>query len=106
MDNFKVVAVVFWAITPVLAAIAFAVKFAGDSRPLNMVDYRKVPDAGALHRWAGNRLAILPLLSLLLGAAAFRYPALALLFLGLFVVLAVAVAAWLALGAERFQQGR
>jgi hypothetical protein len=100
----KVVGIVLLAITPVLAAVALAVKFAGDSRPLNMIDYRKVADAGALHCWAGNHLAALPLLSLLLGGAAFLYPALALVFLGLFVVLGFAIAVWVALGAEAFQQ--
>lgn len=106
MGDLRIVGVVLLLITPVLVVVALAVKFAGDSRPLNMVDYCKVGDAGALHQWAGNRLATLPLLSLLLGIAAFRYPAFALVFLGLFVLLAFVIAIWLALGAETFQRGR
>ena len=55
-----VLAIVQFALVPILLAVALAVRFAGVAKPLNIVDYARVADPVALHRWAGNRLLLLP----------------------------------------------
>ena len=98
-----VVAIVQLALVPILLAIALAVRFAGNSKPLNVVDYARVTDPVALHCWAGTRLLLLPTAFLLGGVASYLHPGLALLFLGAATVACLCVGIWLALGAERFQ---
>ncbi|WP_305806701.1 hypothetical protein [Stenotrophomonas sp. YIM B06876] len=106
MENFRVIAIALFLVTPILAIIALAVRHAGNSRLLNIVNYSKVADAASLHRWAGNRLAILPAASFTLGYAAFRISSFASISLGLFAVAAFIIGVWLAFGAERFQAPR
>ncbi|GEM_PF-3774996 len=103
MEGFTMLAVVLLAATPILAIVAGAVGFAGNSRILNSVDYAKVADAPAMHAWAGRRLAILPVLSLGFGLLGLRVPMLALVLAGLFTLIALVLATWLMLAAERFQ---
>ena len=98
-----VLAIVQLALVPILLAVALAVRFAGGSKPLNVVDYARVADPVALHRWAGTRLLLLPAAFLVGGFASYLFPALALLFLGGATVACLCLAVWLALGAERFQ---
>jgi hypothetical protein len=95
--------IVQFALAPILLALALAVRFAGASQPLNVVDYARVPDPVALHRWAGNRLLVLPAAFLIGGYFSHRFPELALLLLGAATVACLGVAVWIALGAERFQ---
>lgn len=102
MDNLRAIAVVFVLLVPILTAVALAVRFAGSSRPLNIVDYRKVKDPAALHRWASTRLAILPATALGFGYLVFQNAAWALPLLGVFVILVISVGCWIALGAEKF----
>lgn len=107
MDGLRFLGVALLALSPILAAVAVAVRYAGaDARPLAGVDYRRVHDVAALHRWAGRRLAILPAAAFGLGLAALRMPALALPLTGLFAIISVVVGAWLGLGAERFNRPR
>ncbi|MDQ3205965.1 MAG: hypothetical protein M3Q40_05580 [Pseudomonadota bacterium] len=105
MESLRAIAVVFFLLAPILLAVALAVRFAGNSRPLNFVDYRKVADAAALHRWAGNRLAMLPLAAVACGVLALLKPESALPLMALFAVGVLGLASWIALGAERFQSG-
>src|SRR5690606_1977614 len=73
-----VLAIVQFALVPILLAVALAVRFAGTSKPLNVVDYARVSDPVALHRWAGNRLLLLPVVFLVGGYTSYRFPGLAL----------------------------
>ena len=98
-----VLAIVQFALVPILLVVALAVRFAGGAKTLNVVDYARVPDPVALHRWAGNRLLVLPLLFLVGGYISYAFPTLALLILGAATVACLGVVAWLAVGAERFQ---
>ena len=98
-----VLAIVQFALVPILLAVALAVRFAGTSKPLNVVDYTRVSDPVALHRWAGNRLLLLPLVFCLTGLLSFRNPGLALLLFGAATIMSLCLAVWLALGAEKFQ---
>ena len=106
MENPNFIAIALFIVSPILVIIALAVRFAGNSRPLNIVDYNRVEDATSLHRWTGNRLAILPATSLILGYVSFQNSRLSLLLLGLFIAIVLVVGAWVALGAERFQDAR
>lgn len=98
-----VLAIVQFALVPILLVVALAVRFAGGAKPLNVVDYARVSDPVALHRWAGNRLLVLPLLFLVGGYISYAFPTLALLILGAATVACLCVVAWLAVAAERFQ---
>lgn len=98
-----ILAIIQLSMVPILLAVALAVRFAGASKPLNFVDYARVTDPFALHRWAGTRLLLLPTAFLICGLASLRIPGLVLLFLGIATVICLCVAVWLALGAERFQ---
>ena len=99
----EALAIVQIIIAPILLAVALAVRFAGKSTPLNVVDYARVTDPEALHQWAGARLLVLPATFLVGGLASYSQPALAPLFLGIAILVCLGVAAWLVLGAERFQ---
>lgn len=99
-------AVIQFALVPVLLAVAVAIRSAGQAKPLNVVDYARVADPAALHRWAGNRLLLLPVAWLASGMASWQFPALALLFLGGATLACLCVAVWIALGVERFARAR
>lgn len=96
--------IVQFALVPILLAVALAVRFAGTSRALNIVDYARVPDPPALHRWAGNRLLLLPTVFLAGGLGSLSVPQLALLWLGGAALASLGVGAWVALGAESYQR--
>ena len=99
-----VLAIIQLLLVPILLAVALGVRFAGSSRPLNSVDYARVQDPAALHRWAGNRLLLLPAGFLLSGAASLQQPGLSLVLFGLRVAASLFIAIWLGLGAERFHR--
>lgn len=99
----SILAIVQLILVPLLVVVALAVRSAGSSKPLNIVDYARVTDPAALHRWACTRLLLLPAVFLVGGLASFRSPELALLFFGAATVVCLCVAVWVALGAERFQ---
>ena len=84
-----------------LLAVALAVRFAGSARILNSVDYARVEDVAALHRWAGNRL-LLPAAALAAGLVSLRYPSLAFVLLFASVLWLIAVAIWVTVGSDRF----
>lgn len=78
-------------------------RFAGSGKWLNFVDYGKVDDPAALHRWTGNRLLLLAMLVTGLATCAWRLPAQAFLFVLFAFVLMVATWIWIAVGSGRFQ---
>lgn len=89
-----------------LGAFALAVRFAGDDAILSGVRKGDVPDMGALNRWAGNRLLLLPVVAIGFGAAGLSNPIYGLV--GVFVLLAAGfvVIARLITGMERRQHER
>jgi len=96
-------AIIQLLLVPVLLIPAMAVRFAGKSRPLNIVNYARVKDPSALHRWAGNRLAVLPLLFLISGLVSLQKPNLSAALLMLMIIITLVVAVSIAIGAEKFQ---
>lgn len=99
----KLLAIIQLLLVPVLLIPALAVRFAGKSRPLNIVNYARVKDPSALHRWAGNRLTVLPLLSLISGLVSLQKPSLSAALLMLMIITILIVAVSLAVGSEKFQ---
>ena len=106
MEQFALMGIVQLVVAGFMAVVASAVRFAGASQPLNIVDYSRVDDAPALHRWTGNRLFLVPLVFAASGLISLQDPscALPLLFCSLLVCLGVLV--WLAVGVARFHHGR
>ena len=92
--------------TLVFLVYALVVRFARDSRPLNFVEYSRVADPAALHRWTGNRLLWLPVASLVAAGVSLTVPAPALLILLAWVLSVVAVVLWLAVGSGKFRRPR
>ena len=89
-------------VAAILLIAALAVRFAGTNRILNIVDYARVADIPALHRWAGNRLLLLPLVSAAIGLAGLRYPALAIPLIAGLVMAVLGVVMWIAAGSGKF----
>lgn len=96
-------AIVQLLLVPILAAAALGVRLAGNSKPLNVVDYERVEDRAAPHRWAGNRLLLLPAGASISGLVSLQKPGFALIAFALMVLAVLVVGAWIALGAEKFQ---
>lgn len=90
-------------VTPILLVAALAVRFAGNRRVLNSIDYSSNTDLVGLNRWAGNRLFALPVVSFLFGAASLSRPALAIVGCGTVALVGVLVMVWIAVGSDRFQ---
>ena len=74
MSTTDLLAVLMLASSPVLAAIALAVRHAGQDKILNVVDYTRVADRALLHRRVGNRLLFLPLASVAGGLISMHSP--------------------------------
>jgi hypothetical protein len=83
-----------FGLSVLLIVLALAVRFAGQSKPLNMVDYRRVSDTSALHRAVGNRLFLLPAVTAAIAAAAFHSPQAFLVAAGLGTILLIAAITW------------
>ena len=90
----------------VLAALALAVRFAGHNAILSGVRPGDVSNMAELNRWAGNRLLVLPVVSLAFGVAGLRDPIYGLVGVGALVILGFATVMWLMLGTERFRTAR
>ena len=90
----------------ILAAIALAVRFAGDNAILSGVRPGDVPNMAELNRWAGNRLLVLPVVSLAFGVAGLRDPVYALVGVGALVIVGFATIMWLMVGTERIRTNR
>lgn len=98
--------IVLLLVTPILLIAALAVRFAGARQVLNSIDYSTVADPAGLHRWSGNRLLLLPLLSLVFGALSIGRPALSIIGAGVVVLAAVLVVVWIMAGSDKFRGGR
>lgn len=98
-------AVVTFIACPILLAIALAVRFAGNARVLNTIDYARVASPRALHRWVGNWLLLLPLFTLIFGLLAFHHPTHGALLVIAWVTGTLAVAIRIAVGSARFHVG-
>ena len=97
--------VVLLLATPILLVAALAVRFAGDRRVLNSIDYSTIADLAALNRWAGNRLLALPVLSLVFGMLALRHPSLGIVGGGAVALAGLLILVWIAAGSDRFPAG-
>jgi hypothetical protein len=93
-------------VTPILLVAALAVRFAGNRRVLNSIDYSTVTDPAGLNRWSGNRLFLLPALSLFFGVLSLSRPALSIIGGGIVVLATVLVVVWIAAGSDRFRARR
>ena len=98
-----VLSILLLVVGAILAAVALAVRFAGTDAILTGVRPGDVRHMAALNRWAGNRLLILPVVSLASGVAGLRDPVYALVGVGVLVCAGFATIMWLLLGAERFR---
>jgi hypothetical protein len=97
-------AVVLIVFVPIVLLIACGVRFGGDSRLLNVVDYSQISDIASFNRWAGNRLLLLPTVAIPLAVLSLKTPSLAIPMLIVFVLTFLAVIYWVALGASKFQR--
>ena len=88
--------------TPILFIAALAVRFAGSTKILNIIDYSTVPDPNALHVWAGNRLLLLAFCTASLAAASLLIPAYSFIFLISFIAITFSTVFWLAIGSSKF----
>ena len=91
--------------TPILLAIALAVRFAGTGKILNIVDYTRVSNIPELHRWAGNLLLLLPVISFVLGVLSLYQPTYSVICFILFVVSVISVVVWLTISSSQFTRG-
>jgi hypothetical protein len=91
-------------VAAVCAFAAFSQLFAGRAQRLANIDYSRVADPAALNRWAGLRMLVLPVVSLL-NAALAGFALVPGVWLWCAFVAAVAtVVLWTVLGARRFQR--
>jgi hypothetical protein len=96
------VIIAIFIMTPIVFMGALAVRFAGTSRVLNVVDYSRVADPQSLHVWAGNRLLALAAICAGLAGCSLAFPQASPLLLAVAVIAVVAVAIWVAAGSARF----
>ncbi len=90
--------------TPILFIAALAVRFAGSTKILNIVDYSTVADPNALHVWAGNRLLLLAACTASLAVASLLVPAYSIIFLFAFIAATFSTVFWLAIGTSKFSR--
>ena len=91
-------------LTPIMLVCALVVRFAGDSRVLNVIDYSRVSNPQALHAWAGNRLLALTAICATLAGCSLVFPQVSPLLFATAVIAIVIVAIWIAVGSVRFHQ--
>lgn len=88
-----------------LLVFALAVRFAGNSKPLGMVDYRLVSDTVALHRAVGNRMFLFPAMTLSVALCALQGLEAFLVAVGASTILLIAGVVWILHAASKFQRG-
>lgn len=94
--------IVHFVVAAILAGVAFAVRFAGTRRVLNVVDYSRVTDMRGLHRWASNRMFPWPPVIALLGVLSLNKPGIALLLIFALMVCVLAMVITVCAGTSRF----
>ena len=92
-------------VTPILFVAALSVRFAGDRRVLNSIDYSTIIDPAALNRWAGNRLILLPVLSLSFGVLSLNRQPLSIIGCGVVALAGLLVVVWIGAGSDKFRTG-
>jgi hypothetical protein len=97
----SVVLVIF---IPIALIVACGVRFGGDSRLLNLVDYSQLSDIPSFNRWAGNRLLLLPMIAITCAVLSLKQPALAVPMLIVFILAFLAIVYWVAIGASKFHR--
>ena len=90
-------------VTPILLLAAAAVRFAGPRIVLNTIDHSNITDLPGLNRWAGNRLFLLPIISLIFGALSLQRPSLGIIGGGIVVLATLLVVVWIAAGSDKFR---
>jgi hypothetical protein len=95
--------IAIFIMTPIVLVAALTVRFAGDARVLNVVDYSRVSDPKALHTWAGNRLLVLAAICAAFAGGSVAFPQASRALLGAAVIAVVTIAIWIAAGSARFQ---
>jgi hypothetical protein len=88
--------------TPILLGAALLVMSERTGRILNFIDYKRVTNVVALHRWAGIRLLFLSLISAVSGVASWLLPKHALVFLLCFVAAMLLVVGVIVAGSSKF----
>ena len=104
MPERTLVIIAIFIMTPIVLMGALAVRFAGTSRVLNVVDYSRVADPRSLHVWAGNRLLALAAICAVLAGCSLAFPQASPLLLAAAVSAVVGIAIWVATGSTKFQQ--
>ena len=95
--------IVLLLVTPILLMVALAVRFAGNRPVLNSIDHSTIIDVAGLNRWAGNRLFLLPILSLAFGSLSLGRPALGIIGGGILVLAGILVMVRILAGSDRFR---
>jgi len=90
------IAIIYFIAVPLLLACALVVRSAGDSR---------TPGSVAKHRWVGNWLLLLSVLSLTCGLVAYSFPTFAAKAPYMFAVAAFCVGVSLIFGSAKFRHG-
>lgn len=101
-----ILGVLLLLISPILLLAALAVRFAGGRKVLNSIDYASVLNPEGLHRWAGNRLFLLPLASMAFGGISLWRPNLAVMSCCATVLVCIFVWIWIAVGSDKFRVKR
>ena len=102
-DTMQAMVMAMSSISLMVLLLAIAVRIAGGTRILRMVDYSRVRDARALHAWAGNRLLLTALVGFALSALAAMHPRMAYFLLAALLLGILSSAIALATGALKFQ---
>jgi uncharacterized membrane protein HdeD (DUF308 family) len=90
------IAIIYFVAAPLLLICACVVRSAGDSHKLGSV---------AKHRWLGNRLLLLPIISLMCGLAAYSFPTFAEKASSIFTAAAFCVGLFMMAGSAKFRHG-
>ena len=91
------------SISLLVLLLAIAVRIAGGTRILRMVDYSRVRDAHALHAWAGNRLLLTAITGFALSGLAATVPRMAAFLLAALLLGILSSAIALGTGVLKFQ---
>ncbi len=88
---------------PILLLVALGVRFAGNRKALNSIDYSTIVDREGLHQWAGNRLFLLPVAAGLFGAFSLSRPMFGVLGWLVVILIGIVVWIWIATASDRFR---
>lgn len=98
----ELLAVVQLVTSAILLAVALGVRFSGGARIFNFVEYQRIANVPALHRWAGNKLLLVALTGMSLAVVSFARPQFATAFFCALMLILGAVVVWLLVGSAKF----